>query len=560
MNILSYNQFNNDIKKYTKNTSNNLLDDNFHNFLTIYKHIEQEDLKNPIFSSTPTYQRYPQKKPEFTKKNNSSNKSKYYTTTILTKINIEQSYDVKVKKLINTFFNKINTNNYNKLYDELIIELLKFDNIEILNILAIEIINKSIVDLSYQQIYVSICNRLWCNYELHINLINVCEKNGMFYWYEKNNKTPEHNGVFTNIESAQRDAFIKINFKKYIIDYIQVLFNKKSEIINMSLKTLNIVEEEELIITKKKYYNLIELINVYYNNKYITHDIINIILVSLLNITLSSQYIITSLFELEASMIIFKNIQGSLNPETPKSLNHNSNDKIRTNTDDINKIVFKVYYNYHLNTINNQSLPIQQNILKKYKYFISENIKILSQLNGITNIETDLCSNENNNIIQNSTNENEITPFQLSGTLFKSLDANNITNIVDTTITHIKSLETKELIEQYLISTILNICEKEITDLYITYINSLIDYINQYDVITSIVTNMDDYALDNKLLPQKIKYIQSKISSINDTLITENNNTIIQTNTENNTDDDTDEDIINSSFFKSSIKNKSSNK
>lgn len=548
MNILSYNQFNNDIKKYTKNTSNKLLDDNFHNFLTIYKHIEQEDLKNPIFSSTPTYQRYPQKKPEFTKKNNSFNKSKYYTTTILTKINIEQSYDVKVKKLINTFFNKINTNNYNKLYDDLIIELLKFDNIDILNILAIEIINKSIVDLSYQQIYVSICNRLWCNYELHINLINVCEKNGMFYWYEKSTKTPEHNGVFTNIESAQRDAFIKINFKKYIIDYIQVLFNKRSDIINMSLKTLNIVEEEELIITKKKYYNLIELINVYYNNKYITHDIINIILVSLLNITLSSQYIITSLFELEASMIIFKNIL----------LNHNSNDKIRANTDDINKLVFNVYYNYHLNTINNQSLPIQQNILKKYKYFISENIKILSPLNGITNIETDLCSNENINIIHNSTNEE--TLFQLSSKLFKSLDANNITNVVDTTITYIKSLETKELIEQYLISTVLNICEKEITDLYITYINSLIDYINQYGIITSIVTNMDDYALDNKLLPQKIKYIQSKISP---TIVYDNVNirqNQMNTIIENITDDDTDEDIINSSFFKSSIKNKISNK
>ena len=273
----SYSSYKNDIvsfnsEEYIKNLVNSISYNCFFNFTENYKEIENEDFKKPIFSQTSKFKKIPNnyKNYKYLKINRDNEENK---NVWVFENPTEESDQISI--LIKTYLNKISLETYKKISVEFINELILIQNKNIFYILSSEILNKCLFDNKYRNLYINLCYKIWSNKQIHNNLINIINIDDDFYWeYISDNKKY---GPFNSEINAKNDSYNKINFKKYFLNYIQKLYVEK----DLSFDSLN---DEEIYIKKKKIILLVELIVIFYLEKYINFDIINIIIIDLLHL------------------------------------------------------------------------------------------------------------------------------------------------------------------------------------------------------------------------------------------------------------------------------------
>ena len=303
--LLSYSSFKNDIlsfknEEYIKTLDDPTLYNLFVDFIENYKEIENEDFKKPIFSQTTKFKKIPNNFKNFKyQKINRDNEEQSQPIQFSFENTINENE--KISFLIRTHLNKISKDTYKKISLEFINELVEIKNTELFEVLCDEILKKCLFDTKYRNLYVNLCYKIWSNKQIHNNLINVIQKDSKYYWIKIDDNSGEDykNGAFSTEALCRNDAFTKINFKRYLLNYIQKLYH------NRDTDFSNITEEEEFI-KKKKILLLVELIAIIYLEKYINFDIINIIIIDLLHIVNSSDVILE--IEIESLYSLIKTI------------------------------------------------------------------------------------------------------------------------------------------------------------------------------------------------------------------------------------------------------------
>ncbi len=304
----SYSSFKNDIlsfknEEYIKTIEDPTLYNSFVDFIDNYRKIENEDFKKPIFSQTTKFKKIPNICKNFKyqkinrdkkdlKENGVNNEPLQFT------FDNPVNETEKISFMIRTHLNKISKDTYKKISLEFINELSEIKNPELFEILCIEILKKCLFDNKYRNLYVNLCYKIWLTKKIHQNLINIIIKDSKYYWIE-NGKEAIY-GPFSSESLCSNDAYVKLNFKKYLLNHIQ------KEYINKDINFKDLSEEEQFI-KKKKVLLLVELVTIMYLEKFINFDIINIIIIDLLHIT--NSFIPIAEIEFEALYLLLKNIR-----------------------------------------------------------------------------------------------------------------------------------------------------------------------------------------------------------------------------------------------------------
>ncbi len=396
--IISYNSFENDIKNFddnsyfkNKNMNNDpIFDDkidNFCNFLSLYKNIEEEDLKkNQLLLNK--------------NRKGSSNNYAFHTFQKQKPSKVWNSYvpksnDEKINTLIESYLNKICDESYKKISSDFINELLKIEDLFYFDIISKKIVDKCVMDNKYQHLYIQICNKIWTNRQIHYNLGIINEKDGKFYYkskYEDQNKTY---GPFNNESEAKNDMYYVFNFKKYFMNYIQDLF------INKNVNFSHIDNDEEFFLHKRQFMVIIEILGIMYNEQYIEIDILHLVIIKLFHINEINTNI--SSIEIDGILNIFKLMDS-----------YKEKNKI---TNYFELPIFKEYYDYITSIENNKSFDIRtkyflddcKNILKgiKHNVVIEEEKKELSNFDKFMNEKKKNNINNMINIYNKSNDENK---------------------------------------------------------------------------------------------------------------------------------------------------------
>ena len=457
----SYSSFKNDIISF--NSEEYILNlefsDTFNIFIEYYKDIENEDFKKPIFTQTSKFKKIPNnfnKNYKYLKIDRDKDKEKDEDEQIKNIWKFENPIDEnkKISVLIKTYLNKISEDTYKKISLEFINELILIENINFLEILSSEIINKCLFDNKYRHLYINICSKIWSNKQIHYNLTEIIEKDNLFYWSSKNSN--KLNGPFDSVQNSKNDIFNKINFKKYFLNYIQNLYKIK----DISFENLN---EDEIYIKKKKILLLVELIAILYLEKYINFDIIVIIIIDLLHI---DNFKAIEEIEYECIYNLFKIISNKKN---------NFNDIIEY------KNIFETFIENIQLIIKNNELP------KRSLFFLNENIIMLNMfINGKSIINMKSIIN-NNIIIEKIKNNSSI---------------NEIINIY-------KNDADKNDIIYKVIDLFIN--ERNMNNLIIKFLIEIKNSELIYIVLEKFINNINDIILDIPDVNTKILYIIDNI-------------------------------------------------
>ena len=361
-------------------------------------------------------------------------------------VNTIQNENEKILIIIRSHLNKICEETYEKVSKQLIEELINHENIKIFELLSQEIINKCIFDNKYRNLYIQLCNQIWSNRELHYNLITIKKKNYDYYWYLnndnncKNNENAkdssdglnesniEYHGPFKNESTLKNDAFKKMNFKFYFLNYIQNLFNQK----NLNITQLG---DELFFEEKKKLLSLCELISILFIDKHINFKIINIVIINLLHLNNNFETIIEIEFEL-------------INLILTKIKEQCTHFKFEDYTELIQQYV-KILTNY-----------LETDISKRSKFFIEEIIILFRKLvqpvinnSYFTDIYNDNHTNSHKSHISSNPSAYKPGSFQnewnnvstLSNKKLKSKDVPK-ENIIETSLDYIKKQNNNQLI------------------------------------------------------------------------------------------------------------------
>lgn len=351
----SYSSFKNDIlsfknEEYIKTLDDPTLYNSFVDFIESYRQIETEDFKKPIFSQTTKFKKIPNnfKNFKYQKINRESKDIDENNQPAQFSFENPTNDNEKISFMIRTHLNKISKDTYKKISLEFINELCEVKNNGLFEILCIEILKKCLFDNKYRSLYVNLCYKIWTNKQIHNNLINIITKDGKYFWIE-NGKEALY-GPFSSENLCSNDAYIKLNFKKYLLNHIQKLYNHKD------IDFRNLTEEDEYI-KKKKVLLLVELITIMYSEKYINFDIINIIIIDLLHIT--NSFVPITEIEFEGLHLLLKNIQ-------------------ENKSNSLNQLYeYKIIFEEYINII--QGISDIENT-KRSVFFLNEILEILNEL------------------------------------------------------------------------------------------------------------------------------------------------------------------------------------
>jgi hypothetical protein len=362
--VFTFSLFKNDIDNFSNEDyyKNNENFKDFYCFLDFYKDIINDDNKKPVFIQSTK-----------NKKNNNSNQQnskgyKYF------KINREQEEnnnkkgwsiknfikdDEKNIVFIKTTLNKISDETYEVISNELLNEIHKMDYDEsIFEILTNEIINKCIYEYKYRKLYINLCSKIWNDIDFHkkIFFIEQDEDNDKYFYVNKNNGE-KSSVLFNTVDSLYNHIFVNNNFKKYFVNNLKNIIYGFD---NTYFTTDNLTDEE--ISKKKKYYlGIFDIVNVLFVEKYISVDIINILIVKLLH--LNDTFEIIQSLEYEALYNIIKLM---------------------------NNTVFNFsYYSIFYKEIINYCKQILEsiNLSKRNSFFLSEIIELLNKFINYDNIQ-----------------------------------------------------------------------------------------------------------------------------------------------------------------------------
>ena len=373
--VFTFSLFKNDIDNFSNEDyyKNNEKFSDFYCFLDFYKDIINDDNKKPVFIQSSK-----------NKKNNSNQQNskgyKYF------KINREQEEsnkkgwsiknfikdDEKNIVFIKTTLNKISDETYEIISNELLTEINKMEYDEsIFEILTHEIISKCIYEYKYRKLYINLCSKIWNNIDFHKKIFFIEKDDDNKYFYVNKNSGESSSNKFNTIESLHDHIFINNNFKKYFVN------NLKNIIYGFDNKYFNVdgLTEEEISKKKKYYLGIFDIVNVLFVEKYISVDVINILIVKLLH--LDDVFEVIQSLEYEAFYNIVK-----LMSNTTFNFNYYS-------------IFYKEIINYckQINDSNNLS--------KRNSFFLSEIIDLLNKFVNCDVIQSPKKTWSNNDSIKN---------------------------------------------------------------------------------------------------------------------------------------------------------------
>ena len=496
----SYSSFKSDLTSFNSEEYIKIICENesftiFSNFLENYKDIEHEDFKKPIFSQTSKFKKIPNnfKNYKYLKINrdndDNDNENDNEKKNAWTFESPTEEHE-KISVLIKTYLNKISEDTYKKISGDFINELNLVSNKNLFEILSREILNKCLFDTKYRNLYINLCYKIWNNKQIHYNLINVIYKDNLYYWEYNNDKL---NGPFNTEINAKNDAFNKINFKRYFLNYIQKLYLVK----DFSFENLN---DDEIFIKKKKILLLVELIGIIYIEKYINFDIINIIIIDLLH--LNNNFKNIEDIEYEALYILIKLIK-----EYKKTYGDFAEFKTLFNNfiTNINQIIENI-------ELSKRSLFFLENIILNLKTFLSNNDS--KSLNNDTPI---FDEEKLNNIFINKLNSNE--NFTELYNIYKNIS--NKSNII------------YKCIDKFIGETKYN---KNI----INFLIEIKDSNLIYSILEKIIENIEDIILDIPNAHEKLLYLIDNINYNNSKKIEFIN--ILKNLNESDSEDSSEED------------------
>ncbi len=454
MSLISYSSFKNNINKfnseeYLKNQIDTSSFDLFLDFIQKYREIENEDLKKPIFSQTTKFKKNPNNYKHYKSLKMLRDKDEHKNvwsfqapTEEITKITI----------LIKSYLNKISEDTYKDVSVEFINELLNIKNNNIFSILSQEIFNKCIFEQKFRNLYINLCSKIWSNKDIHYNLTEITIDNNVtsnnYYWNLIGN--PTKYGPFINENATKNNIYSTLHFKKYFVNYIQKLYFEK----DLSFNNLN---EEECFAKKKKILLLVEIISIMYIDKYISFDIINIIIIDLLHINK------------------FDNIEDIEYECLYNMLKIIKENKTNYSCFNDNKVIFDEFIKYINHIITNADLS------KRSLFFMNEVCSFL-------NLFIDNKKHNNNlNNIDNATT--------------KTVIINKLDTLVGTDIDKIVSLYkniSNKTDKQEILYKIIDkyISMKKTNDNLLLLIKNFKDNDTYYDILDKFVTNVKDIMLD----------------------------------------------------------------
>ena len=457
------------LDNYTSN-KNNLFDNNFNKFYSYYLILEEEEKK-----------KYNANIIKFKKSMNEQKNIKYLKINRepeeykkLYDINDIQDENEKLSIKIRSYLNKISNDTYEKICSKLIDELITIKNPKIFEILSKEITTKCIFDNKYRILYINLCNKIWENKQIHLNLIEIKKKSYDYYWNILNNI--EIHGPFNNESMIKNDAFKKINFKRYFLNYLQDLFTNKN--INFEKLQDDIFFEE-----KKKILSLCELISILYIRNYINFDIINIVIINLLHLNNNNQNNQIKEIELELCYSIIYYIY------------ENSNKNIKLNE------YYTIFNEYIESLYNYKNLDIS----KRANFFINEIINILH-----------IFLNKKDKIkIGNESKINNQSKINI--TFFDSLIKKNL----EISYNSFKREDNSEENILKIINLLLDCTKKYDSSFLINFLKKIKEeYILLFDkIINNLIENIDDIILDVPNIKETFSYLIEEIELNNTYLI-----------------------------------------
>jgi hypothetical protein len=286
----SFKEFKDDIsnfemKRYLENKMESNRIEKISLFLELYKKIEEEDLKKPIFSQTTKFKKFP-------------NHLKYYKYIKFSRDEetrkkwIVQQPQTEVEKIvffIKSMLNKIGENNFESVKEEFLDGFLQFDHPDLFEVLVNELYIKCISDSKFRHFYLQICCLLCQNKRLHENRYEVIDIEGDFYVHFKYpnkeyglEKINEENmiGPFTSENDAKQEAYMMMNLKRYFMNFLEKKFKEKDT--TFGKKDL---EDQEFFDKKRNIIGMVDIMLILYKDKFIHMDILHIMILDFLHMS-----------------------------------------------------------------------------------------------------------------------------------------------------------------------------------------------------------------------------------------------------------------------------------
>lgn len=435
------------------------------NFLEMYKIIEDEDSKKPIFSQTTKFKKFP-------------NHLKYYKYVKFTRddesrkkwsVAKPENETDKIIVFINTCLNKVSEENIEIIQKEWLDEFMKFDHPDLFELVFNAIFDKCINESKYLALYISLAQTIWTSLEVHQSRYEVINLDDDYYVrfkygekeYGSNLLNEEKSlGPFASDRDCHNEAYLFMNFKRYFIDKLEKKFTAR----DISFTKENL--EDNIFFEKKRHImGLIDIILQLFKDKHIHMDIIHIMILQLFHINYKSFDPIEEI-EIECIHKIIKFL----------CMNNQIN-KFKYQVFDEYTIIFKDYLKSNVDRT------------KRSEFFINELIHIL---------EDPIKYIQDNNL--NTWNEKECKTI-----ISKMIQQNNYRHLREYIDHNLISNESKNIICDYILNSLFE--RKEVRkDWNLIFDNS------QYQNIW--IEKMDKYVLNIKDLSLDISEIGIKMEKM----------------------------------------------
>ncbi len=485
---MSYNDYRNDIQNFDME---NYLKDKYESekiksvsdFLEMYKVIEDEDSKKPIFSQTTKFKKFPNhlKYYKYVKFYRDEESKKKWSVLK------PENETEKIIIFINTCLNKITEQNILNVQKEWMEEFIKFDHPDLFELVFNAIYDKCINDSKYLPLYITLAQSLWDNFEIHqqrYEIINLDDDYYVRFKYgdkefgaEKLNEEKSL-GPYTNESECHNEAYLFMNFKRYFIDKLEKKF--KTRDITFAKED---VDDNEFFDKKRQLMGLIDILLHLFKEKIIHMDIIHIMILQLFHIN-HNEFEPIEEIEVECihKMIKFLCINNFINKQK--------------------YYIFEEYISLFNNYLNSDKEKVNQSIISTDK--ITNKTKraefFLNEMNNM--LDNPVKYNFDNNI--NIWNEKDSKLI-----ISKIIQQNNYKNLREYIDYNLITDESKNKVFEYILNTLID--KKEFRkDWNIIFDNSQnIDI--WYEKMTNIINNIQDISID---IPDISKRLEKMIKEL----------------------------------------------
>lgn len=272
------------MEEYLKNKMETKKIEMLSGFLEIYRKIEEEDMKKPIFSMTTKFKKFP-------------NHLKYYKYVKFSREEEKKGWSSKkpvseVDKIIcflKSQFNKMGEDNFIQVQQEILDELETYDHPDLFQILSQEIYQKCIQDSKYRHLYLQFVSSLWQNKPIHLQRFDIIDLESDFYikfkYVEQDHGLVEQVneegmiGPFSSDSAAYGEAWKLMNFKRYFIQFLEDTFKNKD--IKFSMESC---DDATFFEKKRQILGFADIMFILFQEKYIHMDILHIMILHFLHV------------------------------------------------------------------------------------------------------------------------------------------------------------------------------------------------------------------------------------------------------------------------------------